>query len=329
MNVPNLTKVMLSVFLASTTISLPYAAANYCGGGSCGNNYRGNWYCSSPRHRRRNRYNYNWGCRESGMSSPIFDTMSDILFYMPQYFNSYVRKIQEQHNERQEEMETRKYKKELNENQQLNYGESSSSNSLKRTSGIVEAESRYSEEKGVSETQFGDGSMELELELPQGTTAKDLAVEIDENDNTIRVKGIHKVHNRQKNYSGEKLDSSIFTRTRLGTTIESKFEHIFQVDGNLDITKLKVTLTSSGLLRILVPKREKKFAKRKFEIVTEEIVPEDVKNGDDAKSTNTNSSENSKGKNKDEKKSTETIIEKLTGKKRDDYDFVIFDNNDL
>merc|ERR1712232_674260 len=102
---------------------------------------------------------------------------------------------------------------------------------------------------------------------------------------------------------------------------------IFQVDGNLDITKLKVTLTSSGLLRILVPKREKKFAKRKFEIVTEEIVPEDVKNGDDAKSTNTNSSENSKGKNKDEKKSTETIIEKLTGKKRDDYDFVIFDNN--
>merc|ERR1711982_88193 len=121
------------------------------------------------------------------------------------------------------------------------------------------------------------------------------------------------------------LDSSIFTRTRLGTTIESKFEHKFQVDGNLDITKLKVTLTSSGLLRILVPKREKKFAKKKFEIVTE-----DVKNGDDAKSTNIiNSSENSKGKNKDDKKSTQTIIEKLTGKKRDDYDFVIFDNNDL
>jgi HSP20 family molecular chaperone IbpA len=86
----------------------------------------------------------------------------------------------------------------------------------------------------ISESDSGN-LVELSMEVP-GIAAKDMMVEI-ENGNVLRVKGSRTIRER-------------------GSLVQSEFDQSFQLDKDIDIENIAVSL-SSGILKVSAPKRER------------------------------------------------------------------------
>ena len=88
------------------------------------------------------------------------------------------------------------------------------------------------------------GAVQLTMEVP-GVSARDLDIEL-ENDSLLRISGSRKIEQH-------------------GKAMESKFDHTFELDKNVDPHRLQVSL-SRGILTVTAPKKEKVIQKIAIEV---------------------------------------------------------------
>jgi HSP20 family molecular chaperone IbpA len=91
-----------------------------------------------------------------------------------------------------------------------------------------------------------DGKLvELAMEVP-GVTAKDLSVEV-ENGSMLRIKGSRTIH-------------------KSGSSTKAEFDQSFQLDQDIDVENISVSL-SSGILTVTAPKKEATVKRIQLKIV--------------------------------------------------------------